>query len=409
MKLLRPRDSLGPYELVRALGSGGMGVVYEARHRALGRRVAIKVLHASDPGLPGAAVASARFLREGRVAAQVRHPHVVDVFDIGVEDGVPYLVMELVQGETLAEKIAREGALSLATTAELLLPVVSAVAELHAAGIVHRDLKPANILLARGRAGEIHPKVADFGVSWLDDGSPAITERNAIIGTYAYMAPEQACSPKGATDRSDLYSLGVIAYECATGRKPFDAPSQLRIVEAILNAPLVAPSMWNPALPPAFDALVARAMNRDPGARFIAAEELGEALLAFAKPGVAARWASELVPPRSRETPTSIRSVTSTPTPAPMARAWGRARASAKVASVAAAALLVVTVLAAGIAGGGRSAAKREVASPVEVARAIVPASTTPTATPTAAATPRRAAPPPKPPTLDNGAPILDP
>jgi serine/threonine-protein kinase len=151
-----------------------MGVVYEARHRALGRRVAIKVLHANDPGLPGAAVASARFLREGRVAAQVRHPHVVDVFDIGVEDGVPYLVMELVQGETLAEKIAREGALSLATTAELLLPVVSAVAELHAAGIVHRDLKPANILLSRGRAGEIHPKVADFGVSWLDDRRGAI-------------------------------------------------------------------------------------------------------------------------------------------------------------------------------------------------------------------------------------------
>ena len=145
-----------------------MGIVYEARHRTLGRRVAIKVLHASDPTLPGAEIRAERFLREGRAAASVQHSHVVDVFDFGVDEGVPFLVMELVEGETLAQRIARERRLSLPSLVELMLPVLSAVAELHAANIVHRDLKPANILLARERGGECCPKVADFGVSRID-------------------------------------------------------------------------------------------------------------------------------------------------------------------------------------------------------------------------------------------------
>src|SRR5262249_5252348 len=157
---LRVGSIFGKYELVRVIGAGGMGVVYEGLHRSLGRRVALKVLHERALEATLAKQAEARFLREGRAAAQVRHPHVVDVFDHGVEDGLPYLVRELVDGETLAQRLRREERLPLVDAIDLLLPIASAVAELHANGILHRDLKPANILLARG--AETVPKVADF-------------------------------------------------------------------------------------------------------------------------------------------------------------------------------------------------------------------------------------------------------
>src|SRR5580704_5720364 len=264
MLALRSGARLGNYELVRVIGSGGMGVVYEAHHEALGRRVAIKVLHSLAPEEPKAAVAGARFLREGRAAAQVRHAHVVDVFDFGVHEGTPFLVMELVEGESLAERIDREGALPLTAALELILPILSAVSALHTDGIVHRDLKPANILIGREPSGGESAKVADFGVSRIDGDSPGLTESGVVVGSYPYMPPEQARACKTATEAADQYALGAILYECVTGKRPFEGDSPYDLTHAILHAPLIAPSERNAELPAALDAVLLRAMNRDP-------------------------------------------------------------------------------------------------------------------------------------------------
>jgi serine/threonine-protein kinase len=276
-----------------------MGVVFEARHRSLGRRVAIKVLHGGFSGKEPDPSQAKRFLREGRAAAQVRHPHVVDVFDFGVENGVSFLVMELVEGESLADRIGRQGALPLAEVVELLLPVVSAVGELHAAGIVHRDLKPANILLARDSAGNVCPKVADFGVSRLSDGSSGITNSGVCLGTYAYMPPEQMRTSKDPTEQIDQYALGVTLYESATGTLPFDAGTPFALMNAVMNESVAPPSARNRLLPKAFDEIVLRAMRRDPRERYACVEELGEALLPFAEPRVKARWANDFQAPGS--------------------------------------------------------------------------------------------------------------
>jgi serine/threonine-protein kinase len=407
-----------------------MGVVYEARHRTLGRRVAIKVLHASDPSLPGADVRAERFMREGRAAASVQHPHVVDVFDFGVDDGVPFLVMELVEGETLAQRIASERCLQLKSVVELMLPVLSAVAELHAAGIVHRDLKPANILLARCRTGESCPKVADFGVSRIDDGSAPVTDSHAVLGTYSYMAPEQGRASRAATEQSDQYALGVILYECATGTKPFVADSPYELLHAIMNAPVAAPSAKNGALPPEFDAVVLRAMSRDPAARFACVEELADALLAFARTSIACRWAAEFRAPPSRDPSPSTAPVSSTRMLA--ARDSSRSRRNLLIGATIATLLVAATVVA-------RPHAPPDVAARPTTSPASPEPRSTPTQQPTIALlapappaasippsrrpviAPRRSpsgAPsalhttttqPPMPSMGDNGAPILDP
>ena len=374
MFALRSGARLGNYELLRVVGSGGMGVVYEARHETLDRRVAIKLLHARAPDTAKADLMKARFLREGRAAGQVRHAHVVDVIDFGVQDGTPFLVMELVEGETLADKLAREGVMSVAASLELILPVLSAVAELHAAGIIHRDLKPGNILLGRGRGGEICPKVADFGVSRADDDSAGLTESGVVVGTYAYMPPEQARATKTVTEQADQYALATILYECLTGTTPFKGESSYDLTHAILHAPLVPPSARNGALAGAVDSVLLRAMSREPGSRFACIEDLGAALLTFASPEVAARWFDELGPPRDD----SAALPPAASAPAPSARPTRRLRASAAaLAFVCAGGILAAAML-----------GRREPSS-------VVPTETNPSPTGTAAAqAPFRALPP---------------
>jgi serine/threonine-protein kinase len=429
MFAFKPRDSIGQYELVRELGKGGMGVVFEAEHKALGRRVAIKLLQVS--ALADESPLSSRFLREGRAAARVKHPHVVDVYDTGVDDGVPYLVMELVDGETLAKRIAREERLSPAAMAELLLPVASAVAELHLAGIVHRDLKPANILLARGRGREVVPKVADFGVSRLDDGT-AVTERSGALGTFAYMAPEHMRAARDASAASDLYALGVIAYECVTGRRPHEATSPFELLDAVLHAPIVPPSTHVPALPPEMDDFVGRAMAREPSERFGSANELARALLPFATAEVARRWAREIGETTSTEPPLSEGTLTSTPMRPPASTGVSRGLGALGIAALTGG-LVLLAVTGRGAPAAGSAPLAITATSPVlatsssppapTVAPSAVVAATTPSALPLVASTaapsppPRRPTRPrtPAPPTrageqaLDNGAPILDP
>ena len=301
---VRAGSTLARYELVRPLGSGGGGTVYEAIDADLDRRVALKVLHTRtvSPGSGAdardAGGAEARFLREGRIAAQIRHPHVVDVFDVGVDEGVSFLVMELVGGETLAQLLARESRLLPAQAVEILLPIASAVAELHANGVVHRDIKPSNILLAGG--GAIRPQLTDFGVSSsYGSSSPAETAfaEGAIVGTPEYLAPEVIRSPESAGERSDQYAIGALLYECVTGHKPFGGATPYAKMRAVLHDALRPPSTRCARLPAGLDQVILRAMHRDPEQRFASVSALGEMLLAFAEPPVAARWSAEFVAP----------------------------------------------------------------------------------------------------------------
>jgi serine/threonine-protein kinase len=201
--------------------------------------------------------------------------------------------MELVDGETLADRIRRDGAVPLAELVELMLPIVSGVANLHAAGILHRDLKPANILLARDSSGHICPKIADFGVSRFSEGSTGDTNSGLVLGTYAYMPPEQMGAGADPTEHVDQYALAVTLYESATGSRPFAGATTLALINAVMHDTIVPPSARNHLLPRAFDDVVLRAMSRDPRARYMCVDELGEALLPFAEPRVEARWASE--------------------------------------------------------------------------------------------------------------------
>src|SRR5262249_54709160 len=184
-------EQFGRYQVLRVLGAGGMGTVFEAVHRDLEKRVALKIIH---PGIPAQPNAATRVLREGRLAAQVRHPHVVDVLDIGEKNGLHYLVMELLEGETLADRLKREGSLPASQIADIFLPIISAVAAAHEKGIIHRDLKPCNVMLTRrGRHG-VHPVILDFGISKEvsdeadDDG---LTTSGSIVGTFHYLSPER--------------------------------------------------------------------------------------------------------------------------------------------------------------------------------------------------------------------------
>jgi serine/threonine-protein kinase len=286
-----PRERFGHYTVIRAVGSGAMGTVYEARHEGLDKRVALKVLNplaALEPTV------QRRFLREGQTAARIRHPHIVNVTDVGVQDGVPWLVMEFLEGEDLAALLEREGALPVERVADLMLPVISAIDAAHRASVLHRDLKPANIFLTRGVGGATHPIVVDFGIARVDDlTATGLTRGHALLGTPSYMAPEQA---SGATDidaRADQYALGVILYECVTGRRPFEAEMLLALVQEICRGTLRPPRELRPELPPGFEALVLRAMSRARDDRFPSVKALGQALLPFASRRTRAVWSEE--------------------------------------------------------------------------------------------------------------------
>jgi serine/threonine protein kinase len=275
---LQPGQVCGSYLVKRFVGRGGMGEVYEARHTTLERRVALKVLSghlASDER------SLARFFREGRAAAAVRHPHIIDVFDCGVHDGIVFLAMEFVDGDTLAQYLSRSGMLDEEHTGRLVGPIVEAVAALHQAKIIHRDLKPSNILLAETSLGP-WPVVTDFGVSRFEP-EPRFSASSTMLGTPAYMAPEVVEAPCAANARSDQYSLGAILYECSTGRRPFEGETSYALMHAIVTAPLTPPSAHNKSLSPEWDSLVMRAMDRDPARRFRTLQELGWQLGRFAR------------------------------------------------------------------------------------------------------------------------------
>jgi CRP-like cAMP-binding protein/tRNA A-37 threonylcarbamoyl transferase component Bud32 len=292
-KELAPGTQFGRYVIVRRIGTGGMATVYEARHTDLAKRVALKTLHR---WLSLRMDVVQRFVLEARLSSRLEHPHVVGISDIGVEQEVPFMAMDLLEGEELAAVLHREGALPVARIADLLLPVISAVATAHEKGIVHRDLKPENIFLARRRPRGEHPMLLDFGISKVNDASlQALTAADELLGTPPYMSPEQVTSGMDLFDaRSDQYALGIILYECSTGMLPYRNDDSVPALLALISrGGAKAPSTVKPGIPKAFDTLVMRAMSVSQKDRFPSVIDLGRALLPFASAVVQAVWSDE--------------------------------------------------------------------------------------------------------------------
>ena len=285
---------LGPYEIVRFIGQGGTAGVFEGRHVALRKPVAIKILH---DHLAGDSTIAARFVREGRIAAQLRHPNSLDVLDVGEERGVAYLVMELLDGTNLSTRLAERRALPLEDALALLFPVAAALAHAHGHGIIHRDVKPANIFRARDARANVVPKLVDFGVSKIVDapeGAP-LTVTNLVMGTVLYMAPEQTMGGKFATAKSDQYSLAAVLYECIVGRTPFEADGFYELIEAVRTAVPPAPSARNARVPQGLDDVVLRGLARDPEKRFGSVRAFAAELLPFASEALAGAWRRDFV------------------------------------------------------------------------------------------------------------------
>ena len=298
---------LGKYQVVRLIGEGGMGAVYEGLHLGIGKKVAIKVLSRE---LAENLDARARFLREAQLTSRVRHPHAVDVTDVGSEDGHTFLVMEFLDGEDLASFIEWRGRLPLQQAADILLPVAAAVAAAHDEGIIHRDLKPHNIYLSQTRDGTIVPKVVDFGISKAQpdlqpNGDPTlptlptpvlsalVKTTVGVMGTPGYLSPEQIEGTRTAGAASDQYALGLILYECVTGKPPFQRGDEItKIFGDILNGRRTPAGDLRADLPEDFQRIIDRATSRDPAARFPSVRAMGEALLAFASPKGALTWTS---------------------------------------------------------------------------------------------------------------------
>jgi serine/threonine protein kinase/dipeptidyl aminopeptidase/acylaminoacyl peptidase len=269
---LKPGDKLGNFEIVAMIGRGGMGEVYRARDPRLKREVAIKTL---PPGLSADRDRITRFEREGRAASALNHPNIVSVFDIGTERGLSFIVSELVDGETLARAIQR-GPLPLRKLIEVSTQICDGLAAAHAAGVIHRDLKPGNIMLTRdGRV-----KILDFGLArqnhapGIESTTMEASHPGMIMGTPGYMSPEQV---RGETTdaRSDLFSLGVIIYEMASGQRAFRGSSSIEMMNAILkDDPPELPTAW----PRALDRIVRRCLEKEPARRFQSAADLGFAI-----------------------------------------------------------------------------------------------------------------------------------
>ncbi|MFO0609176.1 MAG: serine/threonine-protein kinase [Polyangiales bacterium] len=271
----------GRYRLIRMLGEGGMGTVYEAEHAIIGRRVAVKVLH---PKYCMQHEAVVRFTREARAAAAIGHENIVDVTDFGTHEGQPFLVMELLRGVTLDELMVDRDQFECARACQVIGHILSALASAHAAGIVHRDLKPENIFLAEVGARKV-VKILDFGISKFQVQSDDLltTEEGAMLGTPSYMSPEQWLSERDIDHRADLFAVGVFFYEMLTGQLPFDGATRGELMLRVVTGaePVVPPSELAAGLPPELDAVVLKAIARDRGARYQTAQEFLDALRPF--------------------------------------------------------------------------------------------------------------------------------
>jgi eukaryotic-like serine/threonine-protein kinase len=273
--------TLGNYQIVSTIGEGGMGVVYRAEHVLIGRKAAVKLLQSkmsSDPELVD------RFFNEARAAALIRHPGLVEAFDFGyADDGRAYIVMELLEGEALTQRIARDVRLSVPTALAIARQVANALHAAHEVGIVHRDLKPENIHLVADpeAAGHVRTKVLDFGIAKLaqpEDRRSVKTRTGAVFGTPRYMSPEQARNATNVDRRTDIYALGCIMFEMILGTPPFDHDSWAELVAAHLHEQPPRPRELDPSLAPELEAILLRAIAKPVAERFATMAELIHAI-----------------------------------------------------------------------------------------------------------------------------------
>jgi serine/threonine-protein kinase len=268
-----PPRMFGDFELIRELGRGGMGVVYEARQGSLNRTVALKMVLRGDLA---SADDRARFRAEAEAAARLVHSNIVQVYEVGDLAGQPYFAMQYVPGATLARRLA-EGPLPPREAAQLIAAVARGVDHAHQNGVLHRDLKPANVLLTADGT----PKITDFGLAKLIDAVGSLTQTGAIVGTPSYMAPEQARAEKQLTPAADVYALGAILYECLTGRPPFQAATALDTLMLVLEQDPVPPRLLNPGVPRDLETVCLKCLEKSPDRRYPSAAALAADLEAF--------------------------------------------------------------------------------------------------------------------------------
>ena len=275
-------QQFGNYRAISLLGEGGMGAVYLAEHPAIGRRVAVKVLHKNyirDENL------LTRFLNEARAANAIRHPNIIEILDSGtIADGTPFLVMELLEGESLGTRIRRDGALPIQSAVEFCYQTASALGAAHKKGIVHRDLKPDNLFVVPDPHDPEREriKVLDFGIAKLQQSAndSVKTRTGTLMGTPIYMSPEQCRGTKTVDHRSDIYSLGIIFFEMLCGQPPFVSEGFGELVNMHLNVAPPAPSTQNANVSPTIDAIVLKMLSKNPDERFADMGELMTALKA---------------------------------------------------------------------------------------------------------------------------------
>jgi serine/threonine protein kinase len=271
----------GKYRVVRLIGDGGMGSVYEANHQVLGVNVALKFLH---PELSEEFNLKERFLQEARVSATIHSPHIVRVLDVDVWGDRPYLVMDLLRGEPLQRRMTHHGRLSVAQTLEYANQILLGLQEAHDKNIVHRDLKPDNVFITKGQHGEELLKILDFGIAKLrqDAGKSNLTQPGAVMGTPEYMAPEQAYSADQVDARSDVYSVGVILFEMLSGKRPAEGETPQEIAHKILMGQVLRLDQIAPDVPAGLVRVIHTAMEARPEDRWADARALREALMPFA-------------------------------------------------------------------------------------------------------------------------------
>ncbi len=273
----------GKFRVEREIGKGGMGVVVEATHLQLGRRVAIKFLIAGT-----APQHRKRFKREARAVAKLHGEHVVKVIDVGEleEGGIPYMVMELLEGTDLAEELKNSGQFSVKDAVDYLLQACEALAEAHAAGIIHRDLKPANLFLTRAPDGSKTVKVLDFGIAKVveddpDEAETQLTRAADQMGTPRYMSPEQIKDAHEVDERSDIWALGTILYQFVTGKTPFHLGSGYQVAMMIREESPPPPSSLRADLPPRLEEVILRCLEKEPEQRFASVADFAAAIAPF--------------------------------------------------------------------------------------------------------------------------------
>jgi predicted Ser/Thr protein kinase len=322
---LEAGSHLGPYEILSAIGAGGMGEVYRARDRRLDRTIAIKVL---APNLSGHSEHRQRFEREARTVAALSHPHICPVYDMGAHDGLDYLVMEYLEGENLAARVAR-APLPIDEALRYAIQIADALDQAHRHGVVHRDLKPGNIMLTKAGA-----KLLDFGLAKVyesREGAPGsltaaptattpLTGQGLIVGTLQYMAPEQL-EGRDADARADIFAFGLVLYEMIAGKRAFEARSQAAVISSIMTSDVPPLASLNSAVPPALDHVVTTCIAKDPDARWQTVSDVLLQLKWIAGGGSRAGVPAPVVAPRNRNS-LALRAALAASVGAAMLLAW---------------------------------------------------------------------------------------